>query len=59
MEDAVIAAKSNADINNVENIKFICGRVEDYIDRFNNIDLIILDPPRSGLDKKLLIMLRE
>lgn len=52
VEDAVGAAKSNADINNVENIKFICGRVEDYIDRFNNIDLIILDPPRSGLDKK-------
>lgn len=52
VEDAVIAAKSNADINNVENIKFICGRVEDYIDRFSNIDLIILDPPRSGLDKK-------
>ena len=52
VEDAVIAAKSNADINNVENIKFICGRVEDYIDGFNNIDLIIVDPPRSGLDKK-------
>ena len=52
VEDAVIAAKSNADINNVENVKFICGRVEDYIDGFNNIDLIIVDPPRSGLDKK-------
>lgn len=52
VEDAVVAAKSNADINNVENIKFICGRVEDYIDGFNNIDLIIVDPPRSGLDKK-------
>ena len=52
IEDAVIAAKRNADINNIENIKFICGRVEDYIDRFNNIDLIIVDPPRSGLDKK-------
>ena len=52
VEDAVIAAKSNADINNVENIKFICGKVEDYIDGFNNIDLIIVDPPRSGLDKK-------
>lgn len=52
IEDAVVAAKRNADINNIENIKFICGRVEDYIDRFNNIDLIIVDPPRSGLDKK-------
>lgn len=52
IEDAVVAAKRNADINNVENIKFICGKVEDYIDRFNNIDLIIVDPPRSGLDKK-------
>lgn len=52
VNDAVVAAKRNADINDVKNIKFICGRVEDYIDRFSNIDLIVVDPPRKGLDKK-------
>lgn len=38
--------------NNIKNIKVINGKVEDYIDSFNNIDLVIIDPPRSGLDKK-------
>ena len=36
----------------VNNIEVINGNVEDYIDKFKNIDLIIIDPPRSGLDKK-------
>lgn len=37
-------------INMVDNIEFIEGKVEDYIDSFQNIDSIIVDPPRSGLD---------
>lgn len=59
IKDAVVAAKRNADINNIENIKFICGKVEDYIGRFNNIDLIIVDPPRNGLDKKTIDNLKR
>lgn len=42
----------NQKINNINNLEVINGRVEDYIDNFNDIDLIIIDPPRSGLDKK-------
>ena len=42
----------NKEINKLDNLEIINGRVEDYIDRFKNIDLIIIDPPRSGLDKK-------
>lgn len=52
VEEAILDAKINKKKNNVKNVSFICGRTEDYIDRFNNIDLIIIDPPRKGLDKK-------
>ena len=50
--NAIFNAKENARLNNV-NTKYICGRVEDVLDKLpNNLDLIIIDPPRSGLDKK-------
>ena len=45
-------AENNIKLNSINNIKFICDNVEDKIDSFNNIDLIIVDPPRSGLDNK-------
>lgn len=37
-------------LNNITNINFIEGKVEDKIDLFKDIDSIIVDPPRSGLD---------
>lgn len=51
VEDAVNSAKLNKEINNITNTKFLLGKVEDHIESFNNIDSIIVDPPRSGLDK--------
>lgn len=42
----------NKELNNLDNLEVVNGRVEDYIDRFKDIDLVIIDPPRSGLDKK-------
>ncbi len=52
IDDAVKNAENNKKINNVNNIKFICGKVEDNLDDINNIDTIIVDPPRVGLNKK-------
>lgn len=49
---AVENANNNKEINNVKNIEFIRGRVEDEIDTFSDIDSIIVDPPRMGLDNK-------
>jgi len=50
---AVLNARDNALINNVKNIKFLQGKVEDYnLLDYENPDLIIVDPPRSGLNKK-------
>ena len=36
------------------NVSFILDSVENVIDKFHNIDCIIVDPPRKGLDKKSL-----
>lgn len=52
IKDAIDDANVNKEINDIKNISFICGRVEDYIDEFNDIDSVVVDPPRSGLDKK-------
>jgi len=41
-------------LNNISNIKFIEGRVEDKIDEFDSIDSIIVDPPRSGLTSSVI-----
>lgn len=52
IDDAIKNAKENALINNVKNIKFIRGKVEDNLENINNIDTIIVDPPRVGLKQK-------
>jgi 23S rRNA (uracil1939-C5)-methyltransferase len=45
-------ANKNKKLNNCSNIEFICDKVENQIDKFNNIDIVIVDPPRAGLDSK-------
>lgn len=55
IEEAVEAAKENAKINNVNNIEFIIGDVENAFkelvgERKVKPTAIIVDPPRRGLD---------
>lgn len=45
-------ALNNMELNNISNVEYICDKVENVIDKFNNYDLVIVDPPRAGLDKK-------
>lgn len=57
VEDAVKDANQNAKINNIDNISFFAGDVEellfDLIDNKKIVpDVIIVDPPRKGLDGK-------
>ena len=51
-ESNINDAKRNKELNNIENINLICDKVENKIDEFNDIDVVILDPPRKGLDRK-------
>ena len=54
-DDALI----NRTLNKIDNLQVINGRVEDYIDTFKDIDLIILDPARRGLDLKTISYLKK
>lgn len=56
IKDAILDAKENMILNNIKNVTFKCGKVEKLIDEIKNfkIKTIIMDPPRSGSDKKTL-----
>ena len=58
-ESSINDAKDNAKLNNLNNIEFICDKVENKINEFNDIDLVIVDPPRAGLDNKTKNYLKE
>ena len=50
INNAIVDAKLNAEINNIKNTKYLVGKVENNIKNINDkIDTIILDPPRKGL----------
>lgn len=53
-------ANKNKELNNSNNITFINDKVENVIDSFeSNIDLVIVDPPRAGLDPKTIEHLKR
>lgn len=55
VEEAVEAAKRNAELNDLYNCEFIAGDVLKVIDEIDEKpDLIILDPPRDGIHPKAL-----
>ena len=55
VEEAVEAAKKNADLNHLSNCEFIAGDVLKVIDHIEEKpDFIILDPPRDGIHPKAL-----
>lgn len=55
IEDAI----KNKKLNNINNIEFICDKVENKINTFKDIETIIVDPPRKGLDNKTKKYLKE
>lgn len=59
IEEAIEAAKENAMINHIDNTEFIAGDVEYVLDDLMNKkkiipDIVMVDPPRKGLDNKSL-----
>lgn len=49
---AIKDAKENAKLNHIKNINFICGESDKELENIKmNPNIIIVDPPRSGLSK--------
>lgn len=57
VDAAIQNARENAKINNIENVKFFVGKAEEVITgeyengNIRDIDVIVVDPPRKGLDR--------
>ena len=57
---AIEQAKSNAEINNLTNVHFYDGKVEDLLPELEvRPDVVLLDPPRKGCDRSVLETLLE
>ncbi|EHO53296.1 hypothetical protein HMPREF9104_00564 [Lentilactobacillus kisonensis F0435] len=56
--EAVEDAKKNAKINDIDNVEFVAGYAEDQMAKWQEDglkpDVIVVDPPRKGLDGTLI-----
>ena len=61
VEEAIDDAKMNAKINEINNVEFYCDKVEDKISELidNDIDCVVIDPPRKGVEASVLNSLIE
>lgn len=61
--DAVKNARENAERNKLENVSFICGKVEEelpkLVEQGKRPSLVLLDPPRKGVDSPVLESLQK
>ena len=58
-KSSVTCANYNKLLNKIDNIEFIEGDVSTVINNEMNPDLIVVDPPRSGLDNKTISIIKQ
>ena len=57
IEKAVADAEENARLNHIENVRFVCGDASEQVRKIlkkEKADLLVDDPPRTGLDEELI-----
>ena len=62
IDKAIKDAKENAKLNNADNTTFITDDASKAIRRIlknQNIDVLVVDPPRTGLDEQLLVTIMK
>ena len=54
-KEAILDARENAKLNNIKNIEFYREDVTKFVDRkLDKPDIVVFDPPRAGLNKKII-----
>ena len=53
VKEAIIDAKNNAKLNNINNANFICDDASNFLMK-KAYDCVFIDPPRKGLDSKVI-----
>jgi 23S rRNA (uracil1939-C5)-methyltransferase len=64
IEEAVVAARRNAELNGVSNATFVVGDMlevfgEELLDEHGVPDVLVVDPPRSGMHPKVVERIAE
>ncbi len=64
VKEAIDDAKINSQINGIENTTFYAGDMKDvlsdeFVERNGRPDVIILDPPRAGVDERVLEVIKR
>lgn len=60
VEDAIKNAKENALLNNMNNVEFYVDDARKGMDKYlDDIDVLIVDPPRKGLSEELINNIKE
>jgi len=58
VEDAIIDARVNAKLNNLDNVEFYVGEAEEVVPNMykegKTANVVVVDPPRKGCDEKVL-----
>ncbi|MBQ1276212.1 MAG: 23S rRNA (uracil(1939)-C(5))-methyltransferase RlmD [Flavobacteriales bacterium] len=62
VEEAIIAARLNAQINGITNCTYLVGDMKDvfddaFVEKYGKPDVVITDPPRDGMHKDVVEML--
>ena len=60
--EAIEDARRNAQLNGTDNTDFVCEAAEDYLPSHKNeirADVVVLDPPRKGMDEAALAAIAE
>ncbi|MGK7913306.1 MAG: 23S rRNA (uracil(1939)-C(5))-methyltransferase RlmD [Synechococcus sp.] len=57
--NAVQQANRNAKLNDIDNVAFVEGTVEEMLSSLPSADVVLLDPPRKGCDRSVLDILLQ
>lgn len=60
VEESVKSAKENVKLNNIQNVEYICDDATKAISKIKeDYDVVIIDPPRKGLDSNCIELLKK